>query len=84
MKTFYATFMLKQAFKHKYVQIHAENMEAARRCMFDHFGGQFMTVYNQDAFEEQVTAYGLSRFCIIEVKICDHNDSATYELIAVK
>lgn len=66
-KNFYATFMQKQATKNKYVMITAENMDFAREAMFEHFGGKFMTVYDEPEFLPQVDRFGLSMLCRIAV-----------------
>lgn len=50
MPNFFGYFMPKQAFRNCYVQIEAENMEQARRAMFDHFGAEFMTVEDKESF----------------------------------
>ncbi len=67
MAIFYATFMQKQAFKRKYVKIEAQNRWQARDAMFAHFGDRFMTVYEEDGFNEQVVKYNLKQLCEIEV-----------------
>lgn len=81
MLNYYATFMQKQAFKNRYVQIVAPDVDTARQCMFDHFGGKFMTVYDSEGFAGQDTKYGLSRLCIIHCEVWEHSDQPTYTIL---
>lgn len=81
MPRFYATFMQKQAFKNKYVQINAPCIESARQAMFDHFGGKFMTVYDSEGFAGQDTKYGISRLCVIDVTVYAHSPQPDYRLL---
>lgn len=78
-KSFYITFMQKQAFKRSYVEIIADNEEQARQCAFDHFGDKFFTSYSDDeAMQEQVLEFNLKRLALI--RVTDYGSSVEYTL----
>ncbi len=65
---FFGNFMQKQAFRNNYVQIIAEDIEQARRAMFDHFGCEFMTVDSEENFSKWQPKYKPVLFCVIRIE----------------
>jgi len=76
MEIFYATFMGKQLFKNAYIEIEAASVELARGFMFNHFGKEWMTVYDEKGFEGQINRFNLKR--LLKVAVIDHGSSLEY------
>lgn len=60
MKKFFFTFCMKSVLRNNYVEIEAEDAEAARAAMGESHGMNWAFCYTEDGFRGQPEKYGLT------------------------
>ena len=64
-KRWYFTFGFDHKYRKGYVEVFAEDSEAARNKMVERYGMEWGFQYNEDEFREQPSKYGLYRVTVI-------------------